>query len=580
MKFDLNQSHDFNDPFLIVTKIFFNKNRCKDINIITEIKLEINRDKIFKSIQDDFKIKITSEMKNFRAENLRERCNIFMLNSMNSMMELENKIISKHFKFSGYFLIAILDQYKAEDFELIFQKLWSKEIFNLYAMCRSVNNEILLLTFDPFMSISKCGKAIPNIINEYTDGKFSKPLKFEAKFANLNQCQIRVITFSDNIAVFKTQLPNGTELIDGHEVKIMQTIAKYLNFSINLEYLEGVDNVGTIYDNGTATHSFHKAMKNMTDIIIGDFYLRGKRMKFLDASISYLSYPIFFITSKGEKFSAIEKLFAPFDNIVWMFLAVSITAAFLVMKLNNFKFKNSENSKFIEYFKNPLNILLLTIFGSTQKKLPTMSSTRIFLMLLIISCLVMRSLYQASLYKFLQSDQRHKVPKTFEGLLEEGFEFYLSDFWNEMVEQNPKLKKLRRNFTNFTGRVYSIDHHIGNHSKRVTIMSRLYLNKYSNSSKTFPFKMINEESFVTVNIVQYFRKDFYLKDAIDEKLGVIISSGIIEKWISENDFTAYWNDYKPGPRVLTMSHLCGIFYILIMIYIISTFVFIIELYAR
>jgi hypothetical protein len=79
--------------------------------------------------------------------------------------------------------------------------------------------------------------------------------------------------------------------------------------------------------------------------------------------------------------------------------------------------------------------------------------------------------------------------------------------------------------------------------------------------------------------VQYFRKDFFLKDAIDEKLRMLITSGVIEKWISDNDFTAYWKDVKRGPLVLTLSHLCGVFYISLTAYVVSIFVFLIELYV-
>jgi hypothetical protein len=493
-------------------------------------------------------------------------------------MKIENKIDSKHFKFSGYFFIALLHRHQAEHFELIFQKLWDKQIFNLYALCRSDDDEILLLTFDPFMSTSKCGKAIPNIINKFTDGKFSKTLKFDAKFSNLNQCQVRVSTFSDSIAVFKRELPNGTEIIDGHEIKIIESIAKSLNFSIDLFFREGAGQFGHVYDNGTVTNAFHDLLTNKMDITIGDYFMKANRLKFFDASISFLSYPVFFVASKGEKLTSIEKLLAPFSKTVWIFLSASFFGGIFVIYSIDLHHKICVKSQLSEKVKNPLNIFLTIIFGVTLKKLPFKNFTRVIFIIFIISFLIMRSIYQGSLYKFLQSDQRRKVPGTANGLIEEEYEFYLYDSWLEVVENDPKILKLRREVPFFNGKDRILDTIIGNHSKRASVLSRLHMNDYSTFSKSFPYTIIRE-NLVTVNVVQYFRKDFFLKDAIDEKLRMLITSGVIEKWISDNDFTAYWKDVKRGPRVLTLSHLCGVFYILLTAYVVSIFVFLIELYV-
>lgn len=579
--FEINfnsKNDDFSHSFLIAVQNYFKQHRCKAVNVITEIELKINSDEIYKNIQKDFKIEITSEIWKFSNIIHKKRCNILIFNSIYSLIKIEKEINERIFKFSGYFFMAILHQHHAAEFELIFQKLWEKQIFNLYAMCRSVDDEILLLTFDPFMNTSNCGKAIPKIINKYHDGKFSKPLNFGVKFSNLNQCRMRVTTFADNVAVFKIKLLNGTEIIDGHEIKIINTIAKSLNFSIDLAFRDGDQQYGHVYENGTTTNSFNDLITSKTDIIIGDYYIKERRLKFFDASISFLSYPIFFITSRGEKLSAIEKLLTPFNTTVWYFLIASFFTTIFTMTLINFHYNNFKNSKLSEKFKSPIFVMLFIIFGSSLKNLPKKNFTRFFLMILILLCLVMRSIYQGSLYKFLQSDQRHKVPDTIVGLLNEEYTFKLYDSWMDIVDYDPKLAKNRVKLKYFEDTAKLIDFALQNSSKITTPISKLSMIKYSIKSRQFPYN-ICKDNLISTNVVQYFRKEFYLKKVIDSKLGALISSGIIEKWISEYDFTNYWKDLKKPPRVLTLNHLSGVFYLLITGFVISIFIFLIELYV-
>lgn len=70
-----------------------------------------------------------------------------------------------------------------------------------------------------------------------------------------------------------------------------------------------------------------------------------------------------------------------------------------------------------------------------------------------------------------------------------------------------------------------------------------------------------KEPLFNLNIVMFFRKNFYYKDAIDEKLDKLITSGLLKHWITEYVDTKYIEikDDVKGPSNLKLEHLFGIF---------------------
>lgn len=68
--------------------------------------------------------------------------------------------------------------------------------------------------------------------------------------------------------------------------------------------------------------------------------------------------------------------------------------------------------------------MLAAIVGLQQNILPTRNFARILLMLFLIFCLVIRNVYQGALFKFLQSDGRHKQIDKIDDMLDENHTFY------------------------------------------------------------------------------------------------------------------------------------------------------------
>lgn len=84
---------------------------------------------------------------------------------------------------------------------------------------------------------------------------------------------------------------------------------------------------------------------------------------------------------------------------------------------------------------------------------------------------------------------------------------------------------------------------------------------YQYSMKNITDFRICRENFMTIPIVIYVKKGFYLLEAMNDKIESLIAAGLIEYWHSLSYTKALLADTGNTPQVLTFNHLSGSFYI-------------------
>lgn len=106
------------------------------------------------------------------------------------------------------------------------------------------------------------------------------------------------------------------------------------------------------------------------------------------------------------------------------------------------------------------------------------------------------------------------------------------------------------------------------------ILARIKLNP-----KNFRFK-ICKEIFLTIPVVIYTQKNFYLLDEFDAIIEVLKSSGLIQLWESSvnfhDRFSTGISNYTKNMKALTLHDLEGCFYILVSGSIAGLFAYILE----
>lgn len=109
----------------------------------------------------------------------------------------------------------------------------------------------------------------------------------------------------------------------------------------------------------------------------------------------------------------------------------------------------------------------------------------------------------------------------------------------------------------------------------ISLLGILYINqKRSRNSQ----HKICKEAIFTIPVVIYTKKDFYMIDALNNKIGILKAAGLIEFWHLKDLDKGLLNVKESNdPKVLKMEYIIGSFYVLLLGCLACIFIFLIEL---
>lgn len=128
--------------------------------------------------------------------------------------------------------------------------------------------------------------------------------------------------------------------------------------------------------------------------------------------------------NSGSELSSFEKFIKPLDLIVWMLLIIFVAVGFLVIYVVGKTSARCQDFVFGVGVRKPYMNMWVAIFGGSQHRLPHRNFARNLLMMFLIFCLVMRTLYTGSLYRFLQSKVYHKEAQSIDDMINRDYKFY------------------------------------------------------------------------------------------------------------------------------------------------------------
>lgn len=111
----------------------------------------------------------------------------------------------------------------------------------------------------------------------------------------------------------------------------------------------------------------------------------------------------------------------------------------------------------------------------------------------------------------------------------------------------------------------------------ISLLELLYLNQLKMKDSRYK---ICKQVLLTVPVVIYTRKDFFLIDALGSKVEKMKAAGLVEFWLFrdvDKDFLNYKG--KTPPVVLTIARLTGCFQILLIGLTIASVVFVFEYFS-
>lgn len=344
--------------------------------------------------------------------------NFFLVDSVSSFEQIFNKMTSKLFGFHGYYTIVLMNG-TANEVMKVFKAMWGTQIHNV-AILHANNSSVNISTFNPF-SPRSCNDVKPVQVKNLMD-------LFNDKLKDLKQCSLNV--HAPEWAPFTFRSPKNETT--GRDFDLMKALSEVLNFKMNFTILTELAAWGMIYDNGTSTGAIQNLIESEADIIIGDYYLRSARIKWMDASDAYFTADIVFVIPPGRTLESIEKLLQPFSRTVWIWISVSLLSALLVVLIFSLWF---ESRKLVVLYFKMLSVLL----SVSLSRLPQKSLNRVLLASFVLSCIVLQAIYQGLLFKFLQTDSKLKEVQSIDEMVQREFKFYSYDSMFEVIQSESRI---------------------------------------------------------------------------------------------------------------------------------------------
>lgn len=524
---------------------------------------------------------------------------IFLMETFQDFIETRSIITSKMFRLrSGNFLIVLLNG-KIKEIEEIFREFWKLRVFNANVVFVEKSGIVVVQTFKLF-SKDNCQDMNPITVNEFRNGNFVNDLKniFPQKMKNLQNCPV-TISIATDIETTKAvrNEPNGDYKLSGLDIELINLLAESLNFRPNFTF---IGPIGFFSDNKSAEGPLKALVEGKSEFSVCTWLLKPNRLKFFDSSVPYMSGPINFIVPPGREFSALEKIISPFSAFLWASILVCYLIGFIVILVINRQTLRIQNFVFGPDTRNPHLNMFAGFIGATQKILPTQNFSRFLLTMLLIYALVIRSLYQGSFFNIMQSNKHHKQVQSVDEMARKGFTFFVVAASVDLLQGIEVMKNrfdlIWFSFASIIVKIFRVAG-IDKDDKALYLKKirndpqfkgaygqSLLLTIYDNrvSAKDARNRICTEVIY-NLPCVIYTQKDFYLLDAINEKIGILHSSGILPlitsflldlKYVDEKFVS---NEENRSATTLTLPQVFGCFELLLFGISISFVAFLIEI---
>lgn len=363
---------------------------------------------------------------------------ITLITNYENFQRFYHEINSERFDYGGFYLI-VLTNGMIQEIQQIFTQLWSIFIYNVNILVEDNDGNISMITFMPFKE-NECGQTTPTIINSYEKqfSSWKSQTYFPRKIKNLFKCPIKIAIFDTPPFVSES---TETGKISGCDIELVNGLAEALNFKVDSNFMREPGSWGTILENGTSTGALRKVIDGDIDLTVGGWYLTQLRLKYMSYSESYYAMPLILIIPPGAQLTAFNKLFRPFHNVVWIVLVLTLLLGVLIIFI--IKLQSDAIKRFIFGMETakPYFNMLIALAGGSQTILPSRNFARFLLMIFLLFCLVVRTLYQGALFQFLQIDDREKEAQTIDELMDKNFDFYMYPSFQDLSQHLKFFKR-------------------------------------------------------------------------------------------------------------------------------------------
>lgn len=364
---------------------------------------------------------------------IKERKFVLLLVDYASTEYLSKQMTSKRFDYSGYYLLYSLNGIDETVMSKVFESFFNLFIYNLNIVTETEN--VQLTTFYPFTSES-CKSTEPVVINEFKNGSWELLEFYPPKTRNFYKCPLKAAAFIYAPAIMMDgSYKSNNYTLRGSDIELLNGFADALNFTVEYIFDPSPGAWGLLKENGEATGAFKKIIDREADLMIGMLSKMYSRSKYISFTSTIVFNPVVVIIPPGAHYNAFEKLFLPFQDAVWIYLLLVFILGCVLVTLLTVNPNNHLKMYIIgREIRMPMLNMIVACVGGSQHVLPVKSAARILLMTFLLFCLIKRTLYTASLFQFLQTENRKPVLSSIEEIMERGFTIYYYPSFDETLK--------------------------------------------------------------------------------------------------------------------------------------------------
>lgn len=280
--------------------------------------------------------------------------------------------------------------------------------------------------------------------------------------------------------------------------------------------------------------SIQQLSEREADLSLGSFRCTLQRSTTLSPSMTfYQTMQVFTVLARREPWSSLEIIAYPFDLNIWIVLLILIL--FILSSSHILHYLCENYLKFIYGFSSSSFInanMIAILLGQTAHVLPRRNFSRYILFMWILLTMILRSIYQGSLFEFLKSQKTLALPDSTQDLTERKYQLIVNvatgdSFSGIPIIRDNKIKLLIMNITDAGG--YPILE--ANPDKRyVTGTPKDFFTYYANQNKKYGIFHVLKETIFAQQLCVYFTKHSYLVEPFDRILQNLHNFGLIDFW--------------------------------------------------
>ena len=291
---------------------------------------------------------------------------------------------------------------------------------------------------------------------------------------------------------------------------------------------------------------------------------------------------VFVVSSRTDAYDPYTKLLMPFDIDIWIILIFIFIfgniAVFMVIYLDRkvtYYLLGRDNDS------PTYNMLIISLGGAVTRD-PKIPFSRFLLMLWLLATFVLRSVYQGFMYHFIRSDLHRPPPKQIRDLFQPEYHILVSEVVYTALTDLPYLYDNVELLNISEVEAFDMLRHPEDfRPNKLAILTAL---EYFGFYKLFTpinrdFYIVPQKLF-TQQLSIYMKKNSPYLQRFNMYIQYYINEGLMNRW--ERLLVFANNAYKrqnESPKATKMSHLLGVFNLLLIGLAMSLMIFLMEIFV-